>query len=132
VFTISNISRVLLGIVFVIAFASKIKSYDEFVYTVDVICRPLFFQLDIANMVAPTIISVEFFVGIFLVIGVYKKIFLNSAAVLIVVFSISLILLAFKNEGCNCFGNSTDKIGVVAFMRNFALLGLIVVSRKSI
>lgn len=115
--------RIIVGVVFILSAILKFISVDSFelyVYGFD------WFNLAVSSYLARLLLFAEMLVGLCLVSGVYAKLAVRGAAVMLSAFSIFLIYLIISgnNGNCHCFGETFDLNPWQSLLKNL-LLGIL-------
>ncbi len=114
---------VLLGLVFIISGYTKLFPIEPFEFT--------FVDLGVAGwktapFIARFLISLEFFIGLLLIFGLYFRRFtIYLSATTLLIFSIYLIVIIFtngNNGNCGCFGNTLSMTPLQAIIKNLIML----------
>lgn len=116
--------RFLLGLVFLHASVGKIldpKSFAE-----NLMAYQIFESPQLIKYVAVTLPWVEWFCGIFLLLGIFVRSVAVLASTLLLVFVLAMIsaLLRGLEINCGCFGSATETIGPLSLLRDSLFLGI--------
>jgi len=128
---IDFVLRVILAGVFLISGLLKLLSFDTFVYSIktyDILTH------DTIIYFAITIISLEIFAGIMILLNIYSKIAAILVVILMTSFTIFVVWSVIADKGfiCNCFGSLfSTKINYVTIIRNTCLLVLAIYVYKN-
>lgn len=124
--TIVTIARIVFGITFI--FSGFVKAVDPLGFTYKIEDYLISFQLTqlipFALAFAITLILIEFVLGVFILIGIYRK-WTSSLAVLFMVVMTPLTLyiaLANPVKDCGCFGDALIISNWSTFYKNIVLL----------
>lgn len=117
------ILRILIGSVFIFGATSKLISIDSFeiyIYSFGVL------KLDLAYFFARFVISLEFFIGVLLIIGMQTKRAILASITMLSVFSVFILylILSENKEQCHCFGNIEMSHGS-SLVKNVLLIALL-------
>jgi len=124
---ILTVVRALLGGFFIFSAFTKLNpiEYFEFQLVNDHLATWAF-----SGLMARSLIAIEFFLGICLVLSFdYKKIITKGALLMMIFFTIYLlIVLIFRGneDNCNCFGEFLKVSVVESLVKNIILIGVIV------
>lgn len=120
--------RFILGLVFLYASVGKIldpKSFAE-----NLIAYRIFDSPQLLKYVAVTLPWIEWFCGIFLVLGVFVRSVSALTTLLLFVFLVGMISALWRGLEihCGCFGSPQETIGAVSLLRDgfFFLMSLVV------
>ena len=111
--------KITLGLLFLISFLSKLKSFSQYVATVSE------FRLlpkSFTRLAAVLILISELLVVIFLF--KWQVVAFWLASILLIIFSTAFISVLFRNiqVTCNCFGPSQHPVSQADLVRNFGFL----------
>ena len=125
----SNIIRLSLGGMFVIAAILKLLSIDEFeiyLYSFNI------FNFLITTVLSRLLIAGEFLLGLFLILKIYYKITWKIAFALMIFFTLFLICTAiFRNdENCHCFGDFVKLNPIESIIKNVLVMVLLLLERQ--
>jgi Methylamine utilisation protein MauE len=111
--------KIVVGFLFLISFLSKIKSFPEYANSVRE------FQL-LPKLLAPFVAALVLISELLVVLFLFRwqVIAFSLASVLLVIFSIALASVLFRNiqVNCNCFGASQHTVSQADLLRNFGFL----------
>src|SRR6056297_567164 len=116
-----RILRILTGLIFIFSGITKLISLDHFelyIYSFKI------FSLNISFIISRLIISIEFILGLLLIIGLYRKKVWWLTMGLLVAFSIFLLVLLLLgySGNCNCFGEVLKMEPLESLIKNIILL----------
>jgi uncharacterized membrane protein YphA (DoxX/SURF4 family) len=120
---IGRIAAIVLGIVFVVAGATKVAAGPTWIAQAR--------QMGATQVVATAVPGVELVIGALLVTGIAMPAPAIAAIVLLVVFTVVIArqLMEGRHPACACFGTwSTRPLGEVHLLRNVAFIALAVVA----
>ena len=118
-----HIFRIILGIIFIYASYHKIINPGKFakvIYNYKIISSPT-----IINFLAIFLPWLEFFIGIFLIVGIFKGGASTISTLLLLVFIIAIIYTMLKgiDTNCGCFNfKESSKIGFSLLIRDFLFI----------
>ncbi len=126
--TLHTLSRMLLGIVFV--FSGFVKAIDPigFSYKIEEYLRvahiPLLPWLNLPFVASVLLISVEFVLGMYLVLGIRRKFCAVVTLFLVAIFTLISVVLALFHPvaDCGCFGDFIVLTDVQTLLKNIVLL----------
>ncbi|MCK9562757.1 MAG: hypothetical protein M0R02_08565 [Bacteroidales bacterium] len=129
---IFTIIRICLGAVFIFGAATKLSSISPF--------ENLILKLDIFNWslvpyISRAIISIEFLLGICLILNIYIKKIIQITLYVLIGFSFLLIYLHLfisSQDNCNCFGEIVALNPIQSIIKNAILIVLILYVLKNI
>ena len=124
------IIRYFVGFVFIASAMLKLISIDTFeiyVYSFG------FLELNYALIAARLVISLEIFLGVLLISGIYLKKTISFSIVLLVLFSGFILYLFFSNneEHCHCFGDFIEMSHSITLLKNGLLIALLLFIYKA-
>lgn len=129
VIVVSTIIMCLVGVSFILSAYTKLTGVDEFeLYIFS--HRILGFNL--STIAARLTISLEFSLGILLIIGFYHKGIRIFTLGILVIFSSFLVwkLLTGSDENCHCFGPAIDLRPGESLLKNAVLIVLVLICRR--
>ena len=123
--------RFLLGLVFLHASIGKIldpKSFAE-----NLMAYQIFDSPGLIKYVAVTLPWVEWFCGVFLLLGVFVRSVSVLTSTLLLVFVLGMVsaLLRGLEINCGCFGSANETIGFLSLVRDTLFLGISLVIMTS-
>jgi uncharacterized membrane protein YphA (DoxX/SURF4 family) len=116
------LSRIILGLVFLVSGYLKALDIQDFVLT---LYKIEYFSYDFSLTLSIIIIGFELTLGLLLIFGLYLNITLKIIIILLSLFTVFLIsVLLFKLEiGCHCFGKLSNRnITYLDVLRNIILM----------
>lgn len=127
IFKLSNIIRLIIGILFIIAAISKTLSISNFIYVI--------FKFDIVPVVMITtvafsVIILEYTLGILLILGFFMRLTIISSILLMSIFFIVILINIIRGNliECGCFGDLVSQtLGWNLLIRNFTIICLLLV-----
>ncbi len=123
-----NLSRILVGLVFIFSAALKLYSIDFFeVYVFSF----QWFNFDTASVLARLLVGFEFFIGIALISKIQARRISILTLLILVSFSIFLGVLALRGstENCHCMGNFVHLSPMQSILKNAVLVLLLIFSQ---
>jgi putative oxidoreductase len=125
------ILRFLLGLIFVHASIGKIldpKTFAESLMAYQILESP-----SLIKYVAVTLPWVEWFCGVFLLLGVFVRSVSVLTSTLLVLFVLAMVsaLLRGLDINCGCFGSADESIGPLSLIRDGLFLGISLVVMTS-
>ncbi len=129
IYFVGIIFRIIVGLVFILSAYLKLQSIDSFeiyVYSFGI------FNLSNSFLFSRFIISVEFFLGMLLVLGIYRRKVSSISILLLSIFSFFILYLIFSNdsEHCHCFGEALELSHPLTLLKNMILIGLLAIVYK--
>lgn len=126
---VSKISRLLLGLLFIVSALLKCFSIDEFglyIYSFE------FFSYDFTSLLARVLISFEFLLGVFILSFSYIKLVNFTTLATVVFFSAFLLwrVLVGDENSCHCFGTFLEMDPKESLLKNILILILLALSWK--
>lgn len=122
---LTELSRIILGITF--AFSGFVKAVDPLGFTYKIQDYLVSFDLPglfpLALPAAVTLVVLEFSLGVFLLLGIYRKPTVRLAAVFMAIFLPLTLWIALKNpvKDCGCFGDALIISNWETFYKNIVL-----------
>ena len=125
---ITDIPRIGIGGMFVIAAILKLMSIDEFeiyIYSFNVLSFLL------TSFVSRIIIAGEFILGLFLILKINYKFTWNATMIVLILFTLFLIYVAiFRNDtNCHCFGELVELSPVESIIKNVIAMILLSIDK---
>ena len=125
---ITDILRIGIGGMFVIAAILKLMSIDEFeiyIYSFNVLSFLL------TSFVSRIIIAGEFILGLFLILKINYKFTWNATMIVLILFTLFLIYVAiFRNDtNCHCFGELVELSPVESIIKNVIAMILLSIDK---
>ena len=125
---ITDILRIGIGGMFVIAAILKLMSIDEFeiyIYSFNVL------DFLLTSFVSRIIIAGEFILGLFLILKVNYKFTWNATMIVLILFTLFLIYVAiFRNDtNCHCFGQLVELSPVESIIKNVIAMILLSIDK---
>ncbi len=129
VIVVSTIIMCLVGVSFILSAFTKLTGVDEFelyIYNHKIL------GFDLSSIAARLIISLEFAIGILLIIGFYHNGIRFIALGVLILFSLFLVwkLLTGSAENCHCFGSAIDLKPYESLLKNAVLIVLVLIGRR--
>lgn len=121
----SEISRLIVGFVFF--FSGFVKAVDPLGFTYKIQDYLVAFNMSVlfplAKPAAILMVVLELLIGLFLLLGIYRKLFSVLAALFMTVFLPLTLWIALKNpvEDCGCFGDALIISNWATFYKNIVL-----------
>lgn len=122
---LTELSRIILGVTF--AFSGFVKAVDPLGFTYKIQDYLVSFNLPglipLALPAAVTLVVLEFLLGVFLLLGIYRKPTVRLAAVFMAFFLPLTLWIALKNpvKDCGCFGDALIISNWETFYKNIVL-----------
>ena len=122
---LTELSRIILGITF--AFSGFVKAVDPLGFTYKIQDYLVSFDLPglfpLALPAAVNLVVLEFSLGVFLLLGIYRKPTVRLAAVFMAIFLPLTLWIALKNpvKDCGCFGDALIISNWETFYKNIVL-----------
>ena len=125
---ITDILRIGIGGMFVIAAILKLMSIDEFeiyIYSFNVL------NFLLTSFVSRIIIAGEFILGLFLILKINYKFTWNATMIVLILFTLFLIYVAiFRNDtNCHCFGELVELSPVESIIKNVIAMILLSIDK---
>ena len=125
---ITDILRIGIGGMFVIAAILKLMSIDEFeiyIYSFNVL------NFLLTSFVSRIIIAGEFILGLFLILKINYKFTWNATMTVLILFTLFLIYVAiFRNDtNCHCFGQLVELSPVESIIKNVIAMILLSIDK---
>ncbi len=119
--------RVLVGAVFVVSAVAKLVAIDPFVLYV---FSYGFFPFAVVDVLVRLCIAAELILGIFIILGWYRRLVKLLTLLMLVFFSLFLCYAALKGrmESCQCFGQLVDFDPIQSLLKNGVLILLVLVA----
>ncbi len=126
---VAKISRLILGLVFIVSAVLKFFSLDEFglyIYSFE------FMSYDLASLAARVLIIFEFLLGVFILTFTYVKLINITTLVTILAFSGFLLwrIIVGDSNSCHCFGAYIDMNPTESLIKNAIILVLLFLGWK--
>ncbi|WP_128331224.1 BT_3928 family protein [Apibacter sp. HY039] len=128
---ITNLVRIVVGIIFIISGFVKVIDPIGFSYKLEEYFGPSVFDISVLhNLALPmsiVFVILEVMLGVFLLLGILKKLTIYSLLILIVFFSFLTFYSAYYNvvTDCGCFGDALKLKPWTSFYKDIALLVMI-------
>lgn len=122
------IARILFGVTFI--FSGFVKAVDPIGFTYKIEDYLISFQLtqfiSLALTFAVVLIIVEFLLGVFILLGLYRKITIPAAVLFMLAMTPMTLYIALENpvKDCGCFGDALIIDNWSTFYKNIVLLTL--------
>lgn len=129
---LANISRVVLALVLVLSGFVKAVDPKGTMYKLQEYADAFYidtFSSDWLLFFAIMLAAVEFLVGVFLLMGVYRRTMTAAVLAIFTLFTPFTLYLAIASpvEDCGCFGDAVEMPNWVTFLKNLFLLALSVI-----
>ncbi len=118
---VSFISRLILGLIFIVSAVLKFISLDEFglyIYSFE------FLSFDFSSLAARVLVIFEFLLGVFILTFSYLKLINLTTLITIILFSTFLLwrILVGDTDSCHCFGTVVDMNPTESLIKNVVIL----------
>lgn len=122
--------RILVGLVFIIS--AIVKLYPTEVLEVAIVETGLI-GWTLAPFAARLLIGFELLLGVFLILGFYRKLFIPAGIWTLLIFSLYLVFLLLtgsNEENCNCFGIQYEMTPLQSILKNIVLVAILILAGK--
>lgn len=125
-----TILRILLGAVFIVSAVAKFIDIDPFELYV---FSYGFFSLNVADVLVRLCIAAELILGIFIILGWYRRLVKTLTLLMLVFFTLFLCYAALRGrmESCQCFGQLVDFNPIQSIVKNAILILLVLIAYRN-
>jgi len=121
--------RELLGLIFILSAVAKLAGADNFelyVYSLGA------FSLGASMIISRIVISLELFLGVWLMLNTHPDVSIKLALAVLAFFSAFLVFMIIKGsrDNCHCFGDLVDFTPAQSLIKNAVLIGIALLSLK--